>query len=43
MIANTVEEFLEVLRSPYQEVESTKKYQDLAGDSDKYYQTFCGT
>jgi uncharacterized protein YdiU (UPF0061 family) len=43
MIANTVEEFLEVLRSPYQEIEGTKKYQDTAGDSDKYYQTFCGT
>lgn len=42
-INSTVEEFLEVLRSPYQEVEATKKYQEPSGESDKYYRTFCGT
>lgn len=43
IIDDTVNEFLEVLRSPYQEVELTKKYQDISGSRDSYYQTFCGT
>jgi uncharacterized protein YdiU (UPF0061 family) len=43
LINNIVDEFLEVLRSPYQEIETTKKYQDTSGSTDKYYQTFCGT
>ncbi len=37
------ENFLKVLRSPYQEIEETSQYQDLPLDGDKYYQTFCGT
>ena len=41
-VAKAVEDFLEVLRSPYQKIEATKKYQDVSGD-EKYYQTFCGT
>ena len=43
MIANTVNEYLEVLRSPYQAIELTNKYQEIPGDGDRYYQTFCGT
>ena len=37
------EEFLEVLRSPYQELEKTHLFQDAAADKDRDYQTFCGT
>ena len=43
VINNTINEFLEVLRSPYQETAATKKYQELSGSGDSYYQTFCGT
>jgi len=43
MIAAIVDEFLHVLRSPYQELEATKKYQDISEDNDQHYQTFCGT
>jgi len=42
-ICNILDEFLLVLRSPYQELAATKNYQDLSQDSDQYYQTFCGT
>jgi uncharacterized protein YdiU (UPF0061 family) len=35
--------FLQVLRSPYDELEQTSQYQDLPSDGDKDYQTFCGT
>ena len=42
-INTIVEDFLRVLRSPYQEIEETHKYQDTPVDSDMYYQTFCGT
>ncbi len=38
-----VNEFLKVLRSPYQEIAETKKYQDTDVDGEQYYQTFCGT
>ncbi|PCH97522.1 MAG: hypothetical protein COB83_02140 [Gammaproteobacteria bacterium] len=38
-----VGDFLRVLRSPYHEIDSTKNYQDVPEDADKYYQTFCGT
>jgi len=38
-----VEEFLTVLRSPYHQLKNTEKYQDTPVDSDRYYQTFCGT
>ncbi|MCI2285538.1 YdiU family protein [Colwellia sp. MSW7] len=43
MVTELVSEFLHVLRSPYQEIETTKNYQDTPKDDDKYYQTFCGT
>ncbi|NQY87837.1 MAG: YdiU family protein [Colwellia sp.] len=43
VINDTVSELLEVLLSPYQETEMTKKYQDIPEDGDRYYQTFCGT
>lgn len=43
IISDRVEEFLLALRSPYQENQLTKKYQDASKDGDKYYQTFCGT
>jgi len=43
VITGTVDEFLQVLRSPYQEIEATTKYQELPGDGDRYYQTYCGT
>jgi hypothetical protein len=35
--------FLQVLRSPYEELAQTSEYQDLPSDGDKNYQTFCGT
>ena len=37
------DDFLRVLRSPYNELESTKNYQDMPGDGDAGYHTFCGT
>ena len=37
------EKFLQVLRSPYEELEQTSNYQDEPSDGDKGYQTFCGT
>ena len=43
VINNIVDDFLQVLRSPYQEIDKTNKYQDIPCDSDMYYQTFCGT
>jgi len=43
VIQDTVGEFLDVLRSPYLETKATKKYQDISGSTDSYYQTFCGT
>ena len=44
VVINTiVDDFLQVLRSPYKEIEKTHKYQDIPSDSDMYYQTFCGT
>ena len=42
-INSIVGEFLDVLRSPYHELDSTINYQDIPQDNDKYYQTFCGT
>ncbi len=39
----SAEKFLQVLRSPYEELEQTSQYQDLPSDGDKDYQTFCGT
>ncbi len=43
VITDILDEFLHVLRSPYQELGATKNYQDLPEDNDRYYQTFCGT
>ena len=43
VITNTLDEFLKVLRSPYQQIEATAKYQQLPADGDRYYQTYCGT
>lgn len=43
IIAELVDEFLEVLRNPYKETVKTIHYQDTPKDNDKYYQTFCGT
>jgi uncharacterized protein YdiU (UPF0061 family) len=37
------EEFLQVLRSPYEEIAQTSDYQDPPSDGDKDYKTFCGT
>lgn len=39
----SAEKFLQVLRSPYQELPQTQKYQDPPKDGDKDYKTFCGT
>lgn len=37
------EDFLQVLRSPYEEQAQTFEYQDPPSDGDENYQTFCGT
>jgi len=39
----SAEKFLEVLRSPYEELAETSAYQDPPKDVDKDYKTFCGT
>lgn len=36
-------EFLQVLRAPYQVLANTQKYQDASADNDQGYRTFCGT
>ena len=41
--ATLAEKFLQVLRSPYEELADTSLYQDPPGDGDEDYQTFCGT
>jgi protein adenylyltransferase len=41
--AAAAEDFLEVLRSPYQELPRTARFQDPPADGDRGYQTFCGT
>lgn len=41
--AQAAEEFLSVLRSPYETIANTKNFQDLPSDGDKFYRTFCGT
>ncbi len=41
--AQAAVEFLKVLRSPYQMLSDTARYQDEGGEGDKHYQTFCGT
>ncbi|MCG8668128.1 MAG: YdiU family protein [Pseudomonadales bacterium] len=40
---DAIDEFLEVLRSPYTVLSKTHLYQDEPGDGDRYYQTYCGT
>lgn len=37
------DKFLQVLRSPYEELTQTAEYQDPPSDGDKNYKTFCGT
>jgi uncharacterized protein YdiU (UPF0061 family) len=37
------EEFLQVLRAPYEVGKHTAKYQDSPADGDRDYVTFCGT
>ena len=41
--ATLAENFLQVLRSPYEELPETSLYQDPPDDGDEDYQTFCGT
>ena len=41
--ASAAQEFLEVLRQPYQENKHTRAFQSPAEDKDQHYQTFCGT
>ncbi len=41
--AEPAEKFLEVLRSPYEELAQTPQYQEPPIDGDKDYRTFCGT
>ena len=41
--ASAAEAFLNVLRSPYEELPQTSRYQDVPVDGDRDYQTFCGT
>lgn len=41
--ARPAEKFLQVLRSPYEELPQTSQYQDPPRDGDKGYKTFCGT
>ena len=41
--AISAEKFLQVLRSPYQEIAQTSGYQDPPSDGDRNYKTFCGT
>jgi uncharacterized protein YdiU (UPF0061 family) len=41
--ATSAEKFLQVLRSPYEELAQTSDYQDPPSDGDENYKTFCGT
>jgi uncharacterized protein YdiU (UPF0061 family) len=41
--ATLAEKFLQVLRSPYEELAQTSEYQDPPSDGDENYKTFCGT
>ena len=41
--ATLAEKFLQVLRSPYEELAHTSAYQDPPSDGDENYKTFCGT
>jgi uncharacterized protein YdiU (UPF0061 family) len=41
--ADTAEEFVEVLSSPYTKTDKTWLFQDAPKDADEGYQTFCGT
>jgi uncharacterized protein YdiU (UPF0061 family) len=41
--SEAAEDFLQVLTSPYQTLVNTHKYQGIAEDGDRHYQTFCGT
>jgi uncharacterized protein YdiU (UPF0061 family) len=41
--ATLAEKFLQILRSPYEELAQTSEYQDPPSDGDENYKTFCGT
>ncbi|WP_246439100.1 protein adenylyltransferase SelO [Teredinibacter franksiae] len=41
--ADAAEKFLQVLQSPYQDIDTTTRYQDAPEDGGRSYQTFCGT
>jgi uncharacterized protein YdiU (UPF0061 family) len=41
--SKAADDFLQVLRSPYNELAETANYQDLPQDNDAAYRTFCGT
>ena len=43
IVSDIVNDFLQVICSPYKELTNTKYYQDAPQDKDQYYQTFCGT
>lgn len=43
MDGESIEDFLQVLKSPYLEIDKTKNFQDPPADGDTYYKTFCGT
>lgn len=38
-----IDDFLEVLRSPYEQLNKTSQFQDEPKDGDHQYRTFCGT
>ena len=40
---SAAEDFLDVLKTPYQSTEKTAQYQSLPSDHDASYETFCGT
>jgi len=41
--STVIDDFLEVLRSPYQQLKQTSQFQDEPKDGDHQYRTFCGT
>ena len=41
--STVIDDFLDVLRSPYQQLKQTSKFQDEPKDGDHQYRTFCGT
>lgn len=41
--STVIDDFLDVLRSPYQQLKQTSQFQDEPKDGDHQYRTFCGT